>query len=60
MKKLVLFAILVVCFVTAFPFWLLVLEHVFRGKDSILTIIMDGIVFEKNNSTKPKRVLTEK
>ena len=47
MKKLVLFAILIVCVATAFPFWLLVFEHMFRGKDSILTIILDGIVLDK-------------
>ena len=39
--------ILSICISTVFPFWLLVLEHMFRAENSILQLILDNIVLPK-------------
>jgi hypothetical protein len=45
----------VVCVAVQPLFWVFVIEHMFRGKDSILTIIMDEIVLEKKVISKVKK-----
>jgi hypothetical protein len=52
--------LLVVCVAVQPLFWVFVIEHMFRGKDSILTIILDEIVLEKKTVTKAKRSLAKK
>ena len=47
MKSLFFLLILAACVVTAFPFWLLVFEHIFRGRDSILQLLLDGIEYKR-------------
>ena len=45
-QNFIFLCILIVCVSTVLPFWAFVIEHIFRGKDSVLTMIFDGIVLE--------------
>lgn len=47
MKSLFFLIILAACVATVFPFWLLVFEHIFRGRDSILQLLLDGIEYKR-------------
>ena len=51
--------ILSICISTVFPFWLLILEHMFRGHNSILQLILDNLELPKKEKKEVKKEVEE-